>query len=120
MPDYDGFVTLPINVSNAATTRQWFADVLSFEVIFEVEGWAEVATSVPGLTIGFGEGEVDESHGVVAVFGVDDLDAARAELEAKGVEFDGPNAGQPDMVRLATFFDPDGNRYMLAESLVDG
>ena len=78
----------------------------------------EVSTTVPGLTIGFGEDEVEESGGVVAVFGVADLDAARAELEAKGVEFDGPNTGQPDMVKLATFFDPDRNRYMFAESLV--
>ena len=42
---------------------------------------------------------------------------ARAELEAKGVRFDGDTVEVPGMVKLATFFDPDGNRYMFAQSL---
>ena len=53
------------------------------------------------------------------MFGVADIDAARVELEAKGVVFDGDTRELPGMVKLATFFDPDGNRYMLAQSLVD-
>jgi catechol 2,3-dioxygenase-like lactoylglutathione lyase family enzyme len=43
---------------------------------------------------------------------VPDVDAARAELEAKGVEFDGETI-QTSVCRMAFFKDPDGNSLIL-------
>jgi catechol 2,3-dioxygenase-like lactoylglutathione lyase family enzyme len=43
---------------------------------------------------------------------VPDVDAARAELEAKGVEFDGETI-ETNVCRQAWFKDPDGNALML-------
>jgi catechol 2,3-dioxygenase-like lactoylglutathione lyase family enzyme len=43
---------------------------------------------------------------------VPDVDAARAELEAKGVEFDGETI-ETSVCRQAWFKDPDGNALML-------
>jgi len=43
---------------------------------------------------------------------VPDVDAARAELEAKGVEFDGETI-QTGVCRMASFKDPDGNALLL-------
>jgi catechol 2,3-dioxygenase-like lactoylglutathione lyase family enzyme len=43
---------------------------------------------------------------------VPDVDAARAELEAKGVTFDGETV-QTSVCRQAWFKDPDGNALML-------
>jgi catechol 2,3-dioxygenase-like lactoylglutathione lyase family enzyme len=43
---------------------------------------------------------------------VPDVDAARAELEAKGVAFDGETIAT-DVCRQAWFKDPDGNALML-------
>jgi catechol 2,3-dioxygenase-like lactoylglutathione lyase family enzyme len=43
---------------------------------------------------------------------VPDVDAARAELEAKGVEFDGETL-QTEVCRMAFFKDPDGNVLVL-------
>jgi predicted enzyme related to lactoylglutathione lyase len=43
---------------------------------------------------------------------VDDVDAARAELEAKGVAFDGETI-ETSVCRQAWFKDPDGNALML-------
>jgi catechol 2,3-dioxygenase-like lactoylglutathione lyase family enzyme len=43
---------------------------------------------------------------------VPDVDAARAELEAKGVAFDGETR-QTSVCRMAFFHDPDGNLLML-------
>jgi catechol 2,3-dioxygenase-like lactoylglutathione lyase family enzyme len=43
---------------------------------------------------------------------VPDVDAARAELEAKGVEFDGETI-ETGVCRQAWFKDPDGNALML-------
>ena len=51
------------------------------------------------------------------MFGVTDIDAARTEMEGKAVRFDGETQVIPGMVKLATFFDPDGNSYMLSQSL---
>ena len=43
---------------------------------------------------------------------VDDMDAARAELEAKGVEFAGETF-DTGVCHMALFHDPDGNALML-------
>jgi catechol 2,3-dioxygenase-like lactoylglutathione lyase family enzyme len=43
---------------------------------------------------------------------VDDVDAARAELEAKGVQFDGETI-ETGVCRMAFFTDPDGNALLL-------
>ena len=43
---------------------------------------------------------------------VHDVDAARAELEAKGVEFDGETVDS-SVCHMATFLDPDGNKLVL-------
>ena len=85
-------------------------------------GWAEVSTPAEGVSIGLDQtdSDVEGSGGSVPVFGVVDIEAARAELEAKGVKFAGDTVELPGMVKLATFFDPDGNRYMFAQSLVEG
>jgi catechol 2,3-dioxygenase-like lactoylglutathione lyase family enzyme len=43
---------------------------------------------------------------------VDDMEAARAELEAKGIEFDGDTL-DTGVCYMAFFTDPDGNALML-------
>ena len=118
---FNGTITLSSPVKDLDASIAWFKDVLGFDETFKVAeaGWAEVSTSAEGVSIGLSETEeqVDRSGGVTPVFGVDDIGAARAELEAKGVKFDGDTVELPGMVKLATFFDPDGNRYMFAQSL---
>jgi predicted enzyme related to lactoylglutathione lyase len=78
--------------------------------------WAEVLTNVPGFNIGVGQGPDAGQHGgAILSFVVEDIAAARRQLEAKGVAFDGDIMDTPGVVRLTDFHDPDGNRYMLAE-----
>jgi catechol 2,3-dioxygenase-like lactoylglutathione lyase family enzyme len=48
----------------------------------------------------------------IALLRVDDVDAARAELEAKGVEFDGETF-DTGVCHMANFTDPDGNPLTL-------
>ena len=125
MPDfsYNGTITLSSSVKDLEASIAWFKDVLGFEETFKVAeaGWAEVSTPAGGVSIGMAQADTDTegAGGSIPVFGVVDIDAARSELEAKGVEFDGDTVELPGMVKLATFFDPDGNRYMFAQSLVD-
>lgn len=119
--NFNGTITLSSAVSDLEASLAWFKNVLGFDETFKVAeaGWAEVATPAEGVSIGLAQTDepVDGAGGSTPVFGVDDIDAARAELEAKGVKFEGDTVELPGMVKLATFFDPDGNRYMLAQSL---
>ena len=50
-------------------------------------------------------------------FSVRDIDAARSHLESLGTKFDGDTYEIDGMVKLATFYDPDGNAWMLAQQL---
>ncbi|MCB2154025.1 VOC family protein [bacterium] len=116
----NGTVTLVFGVSNLQKSLKWYGDVLSFPVDFQVEemGWAEVKTCVPGVTIGLSQVEHPQVRGgCTPVFGVGDIDHERGKLEALNVKFDGPTITIPDMVKLATFYDEDGNKLMLVQSL---
>jgi predicted enzyme related to lactoylglutathione lyase len=62
-------------------------------------------------------GGANATEGVVPVLGVKDIDAARKHLESKGVKFTGPTETIPNLVKLATFLDPDGHRIMMYQSL---
>ena len=69
-----------------------------------------------GVTIGLSQTEELTHGGTVPTFGVKDIEAARAHLESLGTRFDGDTYDVGGMVKLATFYDPDGNAWMLAES----
>jgi len=120
MPEYQGDITLSCSVTDLDASIAWFQEMLGFELLFRVDeqGWAEISSPAQGVSIGLGVNEtVDGRGGTTPVFGVADVVAARTELEAKGVRFDGDIVEIPGMVKLATFYDPDGNSYMFAESL---
>jgi len=118
---YEGTITLATSVTDIDRSIRWFKDVLGFEEIFRAPeaGWAEITTPTPGVSIGLGQNEaVNRGGGATPVFGVRDIVAARRALEAKDVRFDGDIQEIPGMVKLATFYDPDGNSYMLSQSLM--
>ncbi len=117
--EYKGDITLSCSVKDLDTSIDWFKEMLGFEEVFRAPeaGWAELTSTTADVTIGLGQNEeVDGRGGTTPVFGVLDVVAAKADLEAKGVQFDGDIVEIPGMVKLATFFDPDGNSYMFAES----
>ncbi len=122
MPEYKGDITLASSVKNLDEAIAWFKEILGFELVFRMDEaeWAEITSPTKDVTIGLGVNqEVDGRGGTTPVFGVKDIAQARAELEGKGVKFDGDTVEIPGMVKLATFFDPDGNTYMFAQSEVD-
>ena len=117
--EYDGTITLASSVKDIGASLKWFKEALGFDEIFHAPaaGWAEITTPAEGISIGLGQNEeVDGKGGSTPVFGVKDIAAARAELESKKVKFDGDTVEIPGMVKLATFYDLDGNTYMLAET----
>jgi predicted enzyme related to lactoylglutathione lyase len=110
-------VVLPVGDLEAALA--WYGKVLGFETLF-VEapiGFAELATPVAGQALGLSQ-RPEATHGDTAVtFGVRDVAAARARLEASGVTFEGEIVEYPGLVKLAHFADPWGNRLILHQSL---
>lgn len=117
-------LTIAVSVTDWNASRAWYRDVLGLQEGFVVEegSWAEFTSPVENVIIGLSgipEGETHPGSSPVNItFAVDNVDAARAHLEAKGVEFDGPTTELPGMVRLANFRDPDGNVMLLAQNLM--
>lgn len=119
---YDGGLTLSTQVADLDKAIAWYTDVLGMSLLYKVDeiAWAELSSPVAKVNVGLSQVESPKvGAGPVPTWGVADVDAARAALEAKGVKFDGDTQTIPDMVKLATFFDPDGNAYMLYQQLGD-
>jgi len=98
----------------------WYTSTLGFSLLFRADemGWCELTTPVADVNLGLSQVESpDVTGGATLTFGVNNIAAARAALEAKGVRFDGDTMTIPGMVSLATFFDPDGNKLMLFQNL---
>ncbi|MEO0883866.1 MAG: VOC family protein [Pseudomonadota bacterium] len=114
----NGEITIALNVKDRAASAAWFKTHFGFEKVFSMDdqGWTEISTDTPGVTLGLGEGMEVQTGNCVPVFGVTDIAAARASLEAAKTKFDGDTIHIDGMVKLATFYDPDGNAFMLAES----
>jgi len=112
-------MTLAMRVSDMNASIRWYTEVLGFELLYRLDdiGWAEMKTSVPGVHVGVSQVERVNPGGPTPTFGVSDIDSARATLDSLGVRFDGDTMVIPGLVKLATFFDPDGNSLMLSESL---
>ena len=117
---YDGGLTCSLGVKDLKTSLAWYKDVLGFRLLYHLEdlGWCELATEIKGVNLGLSQVERPEvKGGATLTFGVQDIDAARRLLEEKGVRFDGPTQTIQDMVKLATFYDPDGHKLMLYQDL---
>ena len=117
---YAGHMTAAIGVTDMERSRSWFQELLGFEPIYTLAdwGWCELRTPIPGVNLGIGQEQtVTPQGGATLTFGVTDIAAARAHLERNGVRFDGDTREIEGMVRLATFYDLDGNTFMLAQRL---
>ncbi|MEX2217156.1 MAG: VOC family protein [Phycisphaerales bacterium] len=123
--NYDGGLTISLQVKDRKKSQQWYGDVLGFNLLYDVAeiGWCEMATEVDGGKVNIGLSEVEAPKtgaGPVPTWGVKDIGKARSMMEAKSVRFDGATQEIEGMVKLATFFDPDGNAHMLYQSMMKG
>lgn len=116
---YTGELTIATQVADLDRAIAWYREVLGFELLYKVEGmgWCEMSSPVAGVSVGLSQVERPKTTGPVPVWSVGDIDKARGALERRAVRFDGETLTIEGMVRLATFFDPDGNAWMLAQSL---
>lgn len=117
---FDGGLTLAMTVSDLDKAIAWYRDTLGLELLYKVDeiAWAEMQSPVTRVNVGLGEGEMATRSGnTVPTFGVTDIVAAKAELDAKGVKTDGDIRHIEGMVKLLTFYDRDDNALMLYQDL---
>ncbi len=117
---FAGDVTLAMQSKDRQRSIAWYSEHLAFTLLYDVAeiGWCELQSPVAGVTFGFSQVETPKvGAGPTPVFGVRDIDAARAYMESIGTRFDGATRTIPGLVRLATFYDPDGNTLMFSQSL---
>ena len=94
--------------------RRFYTETLGLEVESEGESDLELRCGQVTLDVfdpsSIGQAFAPSPAGIA--LRVEDVDAARAELEARGVAFDG-ETNVNDVCRQAWFKDPDGNALML-------
>jgi catechol 2,3-dioxygenase-like lactoylglutathione lyase family enzyme len=94
--------------------KRFYTDVLGLEI--ESEGESDMELSCGQVTLdvfdpsSIGQPFAPSPAGLA--LRVADVDSARAELESKGVEFDGETL-ETGVCKQAWFKDPDGNALML-------
>ena len=113
--DYDGGLTCALGVSDLDRAIGWYEKILGFKLLYKSEdiAWCELSTGVARVNVGLSERrEAGGSGGATLTFGVTDLEAAKAVLDANGVRQDGDIVEIPGLVRLLTFFDADDNALM--------
>ncbi|HET6623963.1 MAG TPA: VOC family protein [Gaiellaceae bacterium] len=107
--DFVSFLT-----QDLARAKRFYTEVIGLEVETEGEHDMELRAGQVTLDI-FDPSSIGQPFGpspAGLALRVPDVDAARAELEAKGVEFDGETI-VTGVCRQAWFKDPDGNALML-------
>ncbi len=116
--EYRGEVTISTNVSNLDRSIEWYGKAFGFELIYKLDeyGWCELATPIKGVSIGLSVSD-EPKGGMSPHFTVADIEAARKHLEKVGAQFDGETTTIEGMVKLASFKDPDGNSFGLAQPL---
>ena len=108
-------VTMP--VTDLQRSSRWYAETLGLEEI-----WRQDENKGVGFGVGANSATlnvVEESGGVRLILPVDRVDDARAELERKGVKFDGATETVEGIGKFAGFRDPDGNRIWLLDYTIE-
>jgi CreA protein len=117
---FDEGLTLAFSSKDRKAAAAWYQAHLGFELMYDEPdmGWCEITSHMTNVTLGFGENIESKPGNCVPVFAVKDIAAFRARLEASNVKFDGPTE-DTGYVKLATFYDGDGNALMLSQMMVD-
>lgn len=118
--EFSGELTIAVDVSDLDRAIEWYTEALGLELEYKLDdlGWCELKTPYEGVTIGLGQTEETKARGgATPTFGVRDIADAKRHLEAHGARFESEPYDVAEMVRLVTFYDPDGNPYMLAQML---
>ena len=113
-----GIVWLGTRTSNFDGMLHLYRDVMGLPVTHEEPGFVVMELPNGDLVEIFGDDSPDNTFFThpVAGFLVDDIAAARAEMESQGIEFIGPIEGEEGGYAWTHFRAPDGFIYELTFS----
>ncbi|RYD59670.1 MAG: VOC family protein [Sphingomonadales bacterium] len=117
---FDGGLTCAISVTSLDRAIPWYQALFGMELLYRMDeiAWCELVSPIARVTVGLSQVEsVPQGGGATLTFGVVDLDAAKAALDAADIRQDGEVMEVPGMVRVLTFYDPDGNALMFYQDL---
>jgi catechol 2,3-dioxygenase-like lactoylglutathione lyase family enzyme len=105
-------------VSDLTRAVEFYRDVLGLRLLrLDAGNWAEFDAGGRRFALHAAiEGQTVTPGGATAVFSVQDLDRAKAELSSRGVRF-GHEGDVEGYARFASFTDPDGNPVQVIEYL---
>jgi catechol 2,3-dioxygenase-like lactoylglutathione lyase family enzyme len=116
-----GYVIVGVRSLDAAVA--FYRDVLGFQLLFAEPQFHFASFQIGALKFNLAGGDGGEAnvHGTGnrntgIGFTVADVDAAHADLAAKGVTFTMAPSKQPWGGYMAMFTDPDGNEYYLDQA----
>jgi predicted enzyme related to lactoylglutathione lyase len=105
--------TIGVPSRDGKRSRQFYVETLGLRP--DERSWNEFWIGETCFAIWYPEqfgGEFAPQKNSIALLRVEDVEAARAELEAKGVEFVGETL-DTGVCHMASFLDPDGNELTL-------
>ena len=110
-----GIDTVLHMVTDLDRSTEWYRDMLGIAPGPRYGGWQTMTMN--GDVVFALHASIDpiSSNGVMVSFRVHELDAATAELEAKGVVPSDEAVTDTGFKRFRSFHDPDGNMFQLIE-----
>jgi catechol 2,3-dioxygenase-like lactoylglutathione lyase family enzyme len=118
-----GLVWLGTRTRNFDETVRFFGDALGLRKSHEEPDFTVFRLPNGDTVEVFGPGDTEHEHfdaSPVAGFLVDDVGAARADLEADGIPFLGPVQESDDGAAWSHFRGPDGNVYEITTPAKQG
>ena len=116
-----GLSVVSVPVTNWAKAKAFYHDTLGLPILLDIEevGWCEFGeTGKTTFAISLWRDATPPVRGgTIPVFDVEDCVEAVAELRKRGVKCADP-VTYPGMVIYADVFDPEGNLFQVAQSLV--
>ncbi len=117
--EFDGGLTLSVPVSDLAASIAWYQQIFGMEVLYQMDelGWCEMSSPVSKVNLGLSQVEQVKLGETTPTWGVVDINKAKQALESQQVSLDGDVQVIDGMVKLLTFYDPDGNPIMLYQDI---
>lgn len=114
--DWRGDLVVSFPVADLDRSRDWYRDVLGFEVVYDAPefDWCEVQLPTGQATLGLNRVDDPTPTTGALTLGVHDIEAVAAELRSRGADVDDEIRDIGDVVRLTAVRDPDGNHITFA------
>ena len=117
-----GLSVVSFEVTDWEGAKKFYGETLGLPVHFDAgkeAGWCEFGEhgqTTLAISLWRDAAPPAREGGATPVFAVDDCARAVAELRKRGVKCEDP-VTLPDMVSFANVYDPEGNRFQIAQSL---